>query len=125
MPDPAAAPVPAPIPVPITFMSDDTALTPDGERAAALLAEYLRLKRPGGITLSGHADSRGPDRYNMELSMRRLEAIEDYLRDAGYRGELFLIPRGKREPYRGVDRKQLPLEEIYQVDRRVELRLRP
>ena len=120
---PAAAP--APIPVPITFMTNAAALTPDGTRAASLLAEYLRLKRPTGITLSGHADARGPDGYNMRLSLRRLEAIQRYLRGAGYSGELSLLPRGKREPYQGIDRKRLPRYLIHQADRRVELRLTP
>lgn len=120
-----AAAAPAPIPVPITFITDDIELTPDGARAAALLAEYLRLKRPEGISLSGHADSRGPDGYNMELSRKRLEAIEAYLRSAGYTGKLSLLPRGKREPYAGIDRARLPREEVYQADRRVELQLTP
>lgn len=118
-PDPAQAP----IPVPITFVTDETDLTPDGARAAALLAEYLRIKRPEGISLSGHADSRGPDGYNMELSRRRLEAIERYLRQAGYAGNLSLTPKGKREPYLGIDRTKVSQQEVYQADRRVELRL--
>jgi outer membrane protein OmpA-like peptidoglycan-associated protein len=121
----APAAIQAPIPVPITFVSNQVALTSDGERAASLLAEYLRLKQPAGITLSGHADARGPDGYNMRLSLRRLEIIERYLRAAGYSGQLSLLPRGKREPYAGIDRKRLPLREIYQADRRVELRLTP
>jgi outer membrane protein OmpA-like peptidoglycan-associated protein len=83
----------------------------------------LRLKRPGGISLSGHADSRGPDGYNMALSKRRLEAIERYLRQAGYAGNLSLTPKGKSEPYLGVDRTRLSQQEVYQADRRVELRL--
>jgi outer membrane protein OmpA-like peptidoglycan-associated protein len=123
--EPAPAAVQAPIPVPITFVTNRATLTPNGERAAGLLAEYLRLKRPAGITLTGHADARGPDGYNMRLSLRRLEAIERYLRAAGYSGELSLVPRGKREPYLGIDRRRLPLREIYQADRRVELRLTP
>jgi outer membrane protein OmpA-like peptidoglycan-associated protein len=124
-PEPTPAAAQAPIPVPITFVTDDTTLTQDGARAAALLAEYVRLKRPGGITLSGHADARGSDDYNMGLSQRRLEAIQNYLRAAGYNGALSLVPRGKREPYMGIDRDHLAQTEIYQADRRVELRLTP
>lgn len=123
--EPTPVALPAPIPVPITFMTDETTLTANGERAAALLAEYLRLKQPAGITLSGHADARGPDAYNMRLSLRRLATIEEYLRAAGYTGDLELVPRGKREPYLGIDRRRLPLREIYQADRRVELHLTP
>jgi outer membrane protein OmpA-like peptidoglycan-associated protein len=117
--------VQAPIPVPITFVSNQVVLTPGGERAASLLAEYLRLKRPASVTLSGHADARGPDGYNMRLSLRRLEAIERYLRAAGYSGGLSLVPRGKRDPFQGIDRRRLPLREIQQADRRVELQLTP
>jgi outer membrane protein OmpA-like peptidoglycan-associated protein len=122
---PTPAAVQAPIPVPITFVTDEDALTTNGERAVVLLGEYLRLKRPGGITLSGHADARGSDGYNMRLSLKRLKAIERYLRAAGYSGALSLVPRGKREPYQGIDRRHLPLREIYQADRRVELRITP
>ncbi len=122
---PTPAAVQAPIPVPITFASNRAALTPNGERAASLLAEYLRLKNPAGITLSGHADARGPDGYNMRLSLRRLEVIQRYLRAAGYSGQLSLVPRGKRDPYQGIDRRRLPLREIHQADRRVELQLTP
>ena len=129
MPAPATRPTPAalsaPIPVPITFETDEDELTTNGARAASLLAEYLKLKRPAGITLSGHADARGSDGYNMRLSLKRLKAIERYLRAAGYSGALSLVPRGKREPYQGIDRRQLPLREIYQADRRVELRITP
>jgi outer membrane protein OmpA-like peptidoglycan-associated protein len=119
------AAVQAPIPVPITFVSNQAVLTAGGERAASLLAEYLRLKRPASIKLSGHADARGPDGYNMRLSLRRLEAIERYLRAAGYSGGLSLVPRGKRDPFQGIDRRRLPLREIQQADRRVELQLTP
>ncbi len=113
------------IPVPITFVSNQSALTDSGARAAALLAEYIRLKNPASVTLSGHADARGPDGYNMRLSLKRLQAIERYLRAAGYSGGLSLVPRGKRDPYQGIDRRRLALSEIYQADRRVELRLTP
>jgi len=122
---PTPAAMSAPIPVPITFETDEDLLTDNGERAAALLAEYLKLKQPAGITLSGHADARGSDGYNMRLSLKRLKAIERYLRAAGYSGALSLVPRGKREPYQGVDRRHLPLREIFQADRRVELRITP
>lgn len=114
-----------PIPVPITFVSGEARLTPNGTMAATLLAEYLRIVKPASITLSGHADARGPDGYNMRLSLRRLEAIQRYLRAAGYSGGLSLTPRGKRDPYQGIDRRRLTLNEMYQADRRVELRMTP
>lgn len=113
----------SPIPVPITFHTGAATMTGHGIDAAALLAEYLRLLSPKGIVLSGHADSRGPDGYNMELSRRRLEAIEQYLRGQGYKGQLALLPKGEQEPYQAVDRARLGRQEAWQADRRVELRL--
>ena len=121
--EPASPSVQASVPVPITFVTAETVMTADGEKAARLLAEYLRITKPHSIDLTGHADSRGPDGYNLELSRRRLLAIEHFLRAGGYEGELKLVPLGERAPYRGVDRSRLPLADIYQADRRVELQI--
>ena len=120
---PAAPSIQAPVPVPITFLTAETVMTSDGQKAAHLLAEYLRLTKPHSIDLTGHADSRGPDGYNLELSRRRLVAIEQFLRTTGYEGGLKLVPLGERAPYRSVDRSRLTLEQMYQMDRRVELQV--
>jgi len=126
-PTAAATPVPSEagvrksVPVPITFVFNEPTLTEDGRRAAALLLEYLRLKRFAKISLTGHADERGTDELNMNLSRERLETVARFLKAGGFNGELELIPKGKREPFTGVVRNQYPLEELYQLDRRVEL----
>lgn len=109
------------VPVPITFVFNEPTLTEDGKRAAALLLEYLRLKHFAKISLTGHADERGTDELNMNLSKERLDTVARYLKQGGFVGELELIPKGKREPFAGVVRSQYPLEELYQLDRRVEL----
>lgn len=110
------------IPVPITFVYNEAALTPEGDRAAKLLLEYVKLKRLSTISLSGHADERGSDAFNFELSRERLDTVASLLRDGGYAGELELVPKGKSEPYLGVDRTKFSGETLYQLDRRVELR---
>lgn len=110
------------IPVPITFFYNEAALTPEGDRAAKLLLEYVKLKRLSTISLSGHADERGSDAFNFELSRERLDTVASLLRDGGYVGELELVPKGKSEPYLGVDRTKFSGETLYQLDRRVELR---
>jgi len=111
------------VPVPITFDSGEATMTPQGARAAHLLAEYVRIMKPHTITLSGHADVRGSEDYNFDLSRRRLETIRSFLRRYGYTGELDLLARGKTQPYEGIDRSKASRDEIYQADRRVELRL--
>jgi outer membrane protein OmpA-like peptidoglycan-associated protein len=111
------------IPGPITFIYNEATFTDKGRMAAAALAQYLTMRQSVFATLSGHADERGSDQYNMALSQERLAAVADYLRAQGFAGRLQLIPKGKTEPYTGVDRHALPREDAFQLDRRVELRL--
>lgn len=111
----------ASLPLPITFVYDETNFTAEGRRAAALLAEYLRLRKLDNVTLSGHADERGSDQYNLDLSRLRLESVARYLRENGFTGKLVLVPKGKSEPYTGIDRQLVPKEQAFQLDRRVEL----
>ena len=74
-------------PAPITFVYNDTTFTTDGRRAAELLAKHLISQQPATVSLSGHADERGSDVYNIELSRRRLMVVADYLRDSGFVGK--------------------------------------
>jgi outer membrane protein OmpA-like peptidoglycan-associated protein len=108
-------------PAPITFVYNDTTFTEQGRRAAELLAKRLKEQRPATASLSGHADERGSDLYNMELSRRRLSVVADFLRESGFVGKLELIPKGKSEPYTAIDRNAFAKEEVLQLDRRVEL----
>jgi outer membrane protein OmpA-like peptidoglycan-associated protein len=114
--------VPLP-PAPITFAYNETNLTPAGRQQAVLLSEFLNEQRLTSVTLSGHADERGSDEFNMELSRRRLKTVAHYLHESGYIGELKLVPKGKSEPYPTPNRDRLPREDAFQLDRRVELRL--
>lgn len=111
----------ASVPVPVTFVFNEATLTGDGKKAAGLLLEYLRLKRFHRVKLTGHADERGTDELNMKLSRERLETVAHFLRGGGFDGQLELIPKGKSEPYSGVVRGDFPREDLYQLDRRVEL----
>jgi len=79
--------------------------------------------RGRAFTLTGHADERGTQEYNLDLSRQRLDTVERQLRAGGFAGKLELVPKGKSEPFTGVDRTKYALEDIYQLDRRVELRV--
>lgn len=111
----------APVPIPIQFVYREAVFTEDGRRAAELLLEFLKLKKPDSIVLTGHADERGTDAFNLELSRQRLETVANFLRQNGFEGRLVLIPKGSSEPYRGIDRADLDRETLWQLDRRVEL----
>ncbi len=118
----AIAVSPVPLPRPITFAYDAAIFTSEGRRSASALAEYLRTLQHQAVTLSGHADERGSDGYNMELSRHRLEAVARFLRESGITAELVLLPKGRSEPFSAVDRRFLAREDALQLDRRVELR---
>ncbi|MCL4765936.1 MAG: OmpA family protein [Hyphomicrobiaceae bacterium] len=122
---PAEAPstLRAPLPIPIQFVFRQAAFTGEGRQAAGLLLEYLKLKKPDSIVLTGHADERGSDAFNVELSRQRLETVAGYLRENGFEGKLVLIPKGSSEPYQDVDRASLDRQMLFQLDRRVELDL--
>lgn len=111
------------VPVPIQFRFQEADFTPYGRQAAQKLLEYLKVSGQSAVSLSGHADDRGTEAYNMDLSRKRLQTVQAFLRAGGYDGSLKLMPMGKSEPYRGVDRSRLSTEELYQLDRRVELRI--
>jgi outer membrane protein OmpA-like peptidoglycan-associated protein len=116
---------PGQLPRPITFVYDQTTFTAEGRRAAQLLAEYLRTGRQQSVTLTGHADERGSDSYNVELSRQRLEAVARYLRENGATNKVELVPKGRSEPFAGIDRRSLAREDALQLDRRVEMRPLP
>lgn len=125
-PEPAEARVAAPTlqaPAPITFPYDEANITALGRKEAAALNAFLRQRQLDTVTLSGHADERGSDEYNMALSRNRLESVARYLRESGYAGKLVLVPKGKSEPFVNADRHKLPKDAAFQLDRRVELRL--
>jgi outer membrane protein OmpA-like peptidoglycan-associated protein len=124
-PAPGEATVRKSIPVPITFVFNEAQFTSDGRKAAELLLEYLKLKAFKQVALTGHADERGSDELNMNLSRDRLETVAGFLKQGGFSGDLQLVPKGKSEPYTGVVRSEFNQEELYQLDRRVELVVKP
>jgi outer membrane protein OmpA-like peptidoglycan-associated protein len=110
------------VPTPITFLYNESTLTTQGRKAVAVLAQYLIAQRSETALLSGHADERGTDLYNMRLSRDRLEVVAEYLRRQGFSGQLELQAKGRSEPFAGADRRSLSREQVFQLDRRVELR---
>jgi outer membrane protein OmpA-like peptidoglycan-associated protein len=105
------------------FIYNEATFTDEGRRAVDLLLEYVKLKHLDSISLSGHADERGSEDYNMDLSRERLDAVASYLRGGGFSGKLDLVAKGKSEPFAGIDRSRFSGEALYQLDRRVELHL--
>ena len=105
-------------------MFNEASFTDSGKKAAGLLLEYLRLKQFKSVSLTGHADERGTEDLNMDLSRERLETVSHFLKEGGFKGELELVPKGETEPFTGVVRSQYGKEDLFQLDRRVELEIK-
>lgn len=81
------------------------------------LAEVMVLHPDWRIRMTGHADSRGSDEYNLDLSKRRVEAAMFYLINRGMkRQQLITEYYGERKPAASnVSEQQM------QLNRRVEM----
>lgn len=114
--------VPERVALPITFEYDSTDFDAKGQAAAADLLDFLTRQGQGKITLIGHTDPRGDDAYNLALSQRRAEAVKRFLLDKRYGGTIHTEGRGEREPMAVDDPQAYSEDEMYRLQRRVELR---
>jgi outer membrane protein OmpA-like peptidoglycan-associated protein len=84
----------------VTFAFDEASLD---ARAQAILdgqAEWLRAHPGVPMTIVGHADLVGPERYKFGLGLRRAESARSYLVARGVPAELLLAieSRGEQDP---------------------------
>ena len=109
------------VPIPITFHTGSDDFTDKGLHAAADMSNYLTTQNPKKITIVGHTDPRGGEKYNLELSKKRVEAVGQYLKDQGFAGQIELVAKGESERFPVDDKSAYTQEQIWQMDRRVEL----
>jgi OmpA-OmpF porin, OOP family len=109
------------VPIPVAFEANSIRFTTKGEQAANDLAGYLQRQGSPEITLIGHTDERGPEHENLLLSRRRAEALAQYLREAGYDGLVHTEGAGESQPIQLADPSFYSPEEIWALNRRVEL----
>lgn len=86
---PAIVPPPRAIPKKVVFATDSSTdalfsfgkadIRPGGERALDKFAADLKGAQYEVITVTGHTDRLGPQRYNLKLSTQRAEAVRNYL----------------------------------------------
>lgn len=107
--------------LPIQFHFDSTEFTEAGTAAAADLADYLRLQGAGAITLVGHADPVGNADYNRRLSLRRAEAVREFLAAQGLDMQIRVEGRGHDQPFEPASEAGLSRDQLHQMHRRVEL----
>ncbi len=107
--------------VPIQFKTDSTEFTDKGRAAATDMRRYLRRQGDPDIHLIGHTDPRGDTHYNQKLSERRANAVAAFLKSADYHGAVRTTGRGETERFPADDPGRYSQDELYQLDRRVEL----
>jgi OOP family OmpA-OmpF porin len=107
------------IPEAALFAFDSADLTDEGKIA---IEEYRKELRPeiseayAGIII-GHTDSTGSAEYNLGLSMRRAQAVSDYLANTGVDADILReVGRGEEDPIASND-----TEEGRSQNRRVEI----
>lgn len=123
-PQQAAAPAqPEPQPTilaaPVNFDLDSAAVPTDFAEYLVNLAEAMKRPEAAGklLIISGHTDSQGSDAYNLELSMRRADAIETFLLQRGVSpSQLVSTGKGERDLIAGR-------EMDHAVNRRVEFKV--
>lgn len=67
---------------PIHFDFDKASLTSEAQRQLSADADCLKTNRIR-VSIEGHADERGTEEYNLQLSNRRSGAVKKYLTDLG------------------------------------------
>ncbi len=92
-------------------------ITPTLDAIAKVLVEYNRTK----ITIAGHTDDRGDERYNRALSERRAKAVSRYLVNAGVDARrLEEIGHGEAHPVAGNE-----TDDGRAANRRIEIVIEP
>lgn len=114
------------VPVPLQFVYDEDNLTDLGRAEAEKMVNELKEEDNPRIHLVGHTDPKGSDAYNLNLSVRRAEAIKKFLIARGYPPHKITVEgRGKREvaAFIGkiVDANRFSEQDIDQILRRVEI----
>jgi len=102
---------------PVTFEFNKYTLTSEGEQALRQLADCIKRGKTK-VTIEGHADERGTEEYNLQLSNRRAASVKRYLVDLGVGGSLLdTVGYGETRPAETGSS-----EAAWSANRRVEFR---
>jgi len=107
--------------IPIQFEYATSEFSASGKQAARQLAHCLQENERREVHLIGHTDERGPDEFNMKLSIERAKALKNYLESEGISALMGTSGRGEREPLKLDNPENYTQEEIYALNRRVEV----
>ena len=117
----ARADAPSGPPRAVFFAHDSATLDATAHKTIMAMArKAMHLSAPR-VTIQGHADQSGPAAYNLQLSLRRADAVRAALIDAGFpEARVAVSAAGESRP-RTLMRDSAALRE----NRRVELTFQP
>jgi peptidoglycan-associated lipoprotein len=102
---------------PIKFGFNEVNLSGDAQSELAKLADCIKRQNVR-VTLEGHADERGTEEYNLQLSNRRAAAVKRYLTDMGVPApKLETVGYGENRPLSNGNS-----EDAWSANRRVEFK---
>ena len=107
------------IPLPITFEYNSVQFDEAGLDYANALVNHLLMVNPVSVNLGGHTDPVGGEDFNLALSAARADALADYIRASGFKGEIVTTPYGESRlptPPEGITAGS---EEHHRIARRV------
>lgn len=113
------------VPVPVEFVRDSDEFTARGRQAAEDAARLLAEQNRPRILMTGHTDPDGSDQYNLDLSVRRAQAFKRFLVEKGYSAaSIETAGQGKLQPLRIENESNYAKDELYQMQRRVDVKFR-
>ncbi|MBK7858164.1 MAG: OmpA family protein [Archangiaceae bacterium] len=100
----------------VRFEFNEAKLSPPAQASLSTLADCIKAAPNSRVVLEGHADERGTEEYNLQLSNRRAASVKRYLMDLGVKdGELETVGFGENRPA-----MQGASEAVWEANRRVE-----
>ncbi|WP_343565545.1 OmpA family protein [Kiloniella sp. b19] len=100
---PAPAPKPVAKPEPLApfiiyFGFDDASLSDDGRKIAQQAADAAQKHGASRLLVSGHTDTSGDSKYNVNLAKKRAQAVVDALQSMGVNASVRSIVKGEGDP---------------------------
>lgn len=101
----------------IPFGFNETGLSTEAQSQLAALATCIKAGQKS-VRIEGHADERGTEEYNLQLSNRRAASVKKFLTDLGVPGKLLdSVGYGENKPVSSAS-----TEDAWAANRRVEFK---
>lgn len=99
---PMAAPAPAPManpgPFDVYFDFNGKTLTKEAQATVKKIIDASKAYMPTAVTLTGHTDTSGSDKYNEALAKARVDAVAAALQKGGVVGKVGIAAFGETKP---------------------------